>query len=191
MASFKKLNTGWEYRLRYKDPFTQKFREKAQRGFDTKKEAQLAAAELEKKLLEGYEQTDITLTEFLDSWLNEYKKGTVRKNTLQLHQNNIKTHILPFFKNITLRNIKPIMYQKFLNDITDRGYSKRSVELVHSTMHNAMEKAVTINKLEKNQCDGVTIKGTKKNETITYLESDEIPTSCKQHINMDIFTGFF
>lgn len=176
MASFRKRNTGWEYRLRYKDPFSQKFREKSERGFDTKKEAQIAATEFEKKLLEGFEQSDISLVEYLDSWLNEFKKGTIRKNTLILHQSNIKNHIIPYFKNITLKNIKPIMYQKFLNSVSDKGYSKRTVELVHSTMHNAMEKAVTINKIEKNPCDGVTIKGIKKREGITFLESDMIPS---------------
>lgn len=55
MASFRKQDSGWEYRLRYKDPFTQKFREKSQRGFTTKKEALRAASEFEKRLAEGFE----------------------------------------------------------------------------------------------------------------------------------------
>lgn len=88
MASYKKHGTGWEYRLRYKDPFTQKFREKAQRGCDSKKEAQLAVREFERKLAAGYEQSDLSLQDYLDFWINEYKKGSVSKNTLLLHQNN-------------------------------------------------------------------------------------------------------
>jgi integrase len=176
MASFKKLNTGWEYRIKYKDPFTGKFKEKSQRGFDSKPEARLAAAEMEKKLNEGFEQTDIPLSDFLEVWIKEYKKGTVRKNTLELHQNNIKNHISPYFKSILLRNIKPMMYQKFLNHLTEKGYSKRTVELIHSTFHNALEKAVTLSKLEKNPCNGVTIKGQKKNIAIKFIESENIPT---------------
>lgn len=174
MASFKKLSTGWEFRVKYKDPFTQKFKEKSQRGFETKKEAQLAAAEIEKKLREGYEQTDLPLIDFLEHWIKEYKSGTVRKNTIALHNNNIKNHIKPYFKSIKLRDIKPIMYQSFLNSLTEKGYSKRTVELVNSTFHNAMEKAIILGKIEKNPCNGVTIKGHKKNNSIQFIESHDI-----------------
>lgn len=176
MANFKKHSTGWEYRVKYKDPFTQKFREKSQRGFLTKKEAQLAAADFEKKINEGFEQTDdIELSTFLRNWLKEYKEGTIRKNTLILHQNNIDNHIVPYFKQIRIKDIKPIMYQKFLNSLTESNYSKRTVELVHATMHNAMEKAVTLCKIEKNPCNGVTIKGHKKEQSVQFIESCDIP----------------
>lgn len=176
MANFKKHSTGWEYRVKYKDPFTQKFREKSQRGFPTKKEAQLAAADFEKKINEGFEQSDdIELSTFLRNWLKEYKEGTIRKNTLILHQNNIDNHITPYFKKIRIKDIKPIMYQKFLNSLTEKNYSKRTVELVHATMHNAMEKAVTLCKIEKNPCNGVTIKGHKKDQSVQFIESNDIP----------------
>ncbi|BBH19788.1 site-specific integrase [Paenibacillus baekrokdamisoli] len=174
MASFKKHETGWEFRIRCKDPFTQKFTEKSQRGFSTKREAQTAATDLEKKLAEGYEKIDISLSDFLTKWIDEYKTGTVRKNTIELHKNNIKTHIKPYFKNIMLKDIKPIMYQEFLNSIGDKGYSRRTVELVHSTLHNALEKAVTLCKLERNPCNGSEIKGPKKKSTVQFIESSDI-----------------
>jgi integrase len=174
MANFKKQSTGWEFRLKFKDPFTQKFREKSGRGFATKGEAQAAAADFERKIKEGYEQTDVSLVSYLDIWLNEYKIGTVRKNTLLVHTNNTKKHIAPYFKKIQLRDLKPIMYQKFINYLIEKGYSKRTVELVHSTMHNALEKAVTLGKLEKNPCNGVTIRGNKKKKEVKFIESEHI-----------------
>ncbi|MBG9798333.1 hypothetical protein ABD73_11530 [Brevibacillus laterosporus] len=76
---------------------------------------------------------DIPLSEYLLIWLNEYKQGTIRKNTFVLHKRNIEKQIIPFFGRILLEKVKPIMYQKFLNQLFDKGYSKRSVELVHST----------------------------------------------------------
>lgn len=175
MANFKKHATGWEYRLKYKDPFTQKFREKSQRGFATKKEAQLAATEFEKRLEEDFEQTDTKLIDFLMVWIDEYKRGTVRKNTIELHEYNIKHHIKPYFKESLLKDVKPIMYQKFINSIFDNGYSRRTVEIVHSTMHNCIQKACLLGKLEKNPCVGVEFKGTKKKESIKFIESGDIP----------------
>lgn len=175
MASFKKHETGWEYRIRYKDPITQKFKEKSQRGFETKKEAQFAAATAEKKLLEGFEQTDLPLVAYLNDWLQEYKVGSVRKNTLLQHQNNIKNHIAPYFQEIRMSDVKPILYQKFLNHLAQKGYSKGTIEIVHCTMHGALEKAVVIGKLERNPCKGVTIKGEEKLKQLKFIDSDDIP----------------
>ncbi|MGM1023479.1 MAG: tyrosine-type recombinase/integrase [Bacillota bacterium] len=184
MASFKEHKTGWEYRLRYKDPFTEKHREKSGGGFATKREARAAAEEVERKIKEGYEQGDTTLTSFLDDWINEYKKGNVRKNTLALHIYNIEKHIKPYFKKITLRKLKPLMYQKFINHLSEKEYgvgksnkiySRRTVELIHSTLHGALEKAVTLGKLEKNPCSGVTIRGTKNSNKVKFIDSEHIP----------------
>jgi hypothetical protein len=41
------------------------------------------------------------------------------------------------------------MYQKFLNHLTGKGYSNRTVEIVHETMYNAMGKAVILGILQK------------------------------------------
>lgn len=180
MANFKKHKTGWEYRLKYKDPFTQKFREKSQRGFGTKKEAMKAADDFLKSIAEGYEQTDIKLVDYLYIWVEKYKTGTVRKSTLELHKNNIKQHISPYFKNIMLRDVKPVMYQDFLNYLLDNGYSKRTVEIVHTTMHNAMKKAVILGKIDKNPCVGVDIKGEKKKSKVKFIESSDIPRFLKE-----------
>ncbi|MCY8275066.1 site-specific integrase [Bacillus inaquosorum] len=179
MATFRKRGDKWEYRVSFKDPFTLKYKIKSKSGFKTKKEAQKAAAEQEKQIAAGFEfdTETMSLEQFLFSWLHEYKKDTVRKNTYELHERNIKNHILPYFKNIKITDIKPIMYQKFLNFLTDQGYSKRTVEIIHGTMFNAFSKAVIIGKLAKNPCYGATIsnKNEKKKGTLEYMLSEDIP----------------
>ncbi|MBL1705863.1 site-specific integrase, partial [Klebsiella pneumoniae] len=64
----------WEYRIRYKDLITQKFKEKSKKGFSSKAEAKLAAEEMERQLREGTNPTDEFMKEYLITWLNEYKK---------------------------------------------------------------------------------------------------------------------
>ncbi|WP_261133031.1 site-specific integrase [Bacillus sp. Marseille-Q3570] len=180
MATFRKRGDKWEYRISYKDPFTQKYKLKSKGGFRTKPEAKLAAAKAELKLAEGYEQAPASLITFLQDWLIEYKKGEVRKNTYQLHERNITKYIHPYFKNIQLSNVKPIMYQKFLNHLTAQGYSKRTVEIIHTTMYNALEKAVTLGKLDKNPCSGVTIKGKQKDNSLKFIETEDISRFLKE-----------
>ncbi|MED5052656.1 site-specific integrase [Anoxybacillus rupiensis] len=174
MASFRKRGDKWEYRISYKDPFTQKYKTRSKGSFNTKKEAQLAAAEMERLLREGFELTDESLKSYLEIWLQEYKKGAISKNTFELHKQNIKKHIIPYFKEILLKDVNPTIYQKFINHLAEQGYSKRTVEIIHSTMNNAMEKAVTLNKIEKNPCAGVTIKGIQKEQEIKFIESKDI-----------------
>lgn len=41
MASFRKFGDVWEFRVRFKDPYTQKYKEKSKRGFKTKKKHNL------------------------------------------------------------------------------------------------------------------------------------------------------
>ena len=181
MASFRKHENGtWEYRIRYRDPISGVYKEKSKRGFKKKKEAELAAQEMERKLAEGFEQTDTSLAEYLKTWLNEYKKGTVRKNTYRLHESNINNHIIPYFKSLLLTDLKPIIYQKFLNHLSAQGYSRRTVEIIHSTMTDALQKAVILRKIDKNPCTGATIKGDKTNNSIQYIESKDIPTFLQQ-----------
>ncbi|WAA10808.1 site-specific integrase [Fervidibacillus albus] len=196
MASFRKHKNGtWEYRLKYKDPFTQKYKEKSKRGFKTKKEAQLAASEMERKLLEGIELTnDVSLKHFLHEWLYEYKKPVIRKNTFQIHKHNIEKHIVPYFKEVQLRDIKPIMYQKFLNYLAkEKGYSKRTVEIIHGTMNEAYNKAVTLGKVEKNPCNGATIptKKTRKKEGLEFLATEDIPEFLKTAYEYDYIYWIF
>ncbi|KHD85660.1 integrase [Heyndrickxia ginsengihumi] len=191
MASFRKLSTGWEYRIRYKDPFTHQYKERSKRGFATKKEAQLAAANEEKKLMDGYESADISLKNYLENWLNEYKSGSVRKNTFELHKRNIEHHIIPYFKDILLKDLRPIMYQKFLNYLTKQGYSKRTVEIIHGTMYNALEKATILNKIEKNTFTWSYYQGYSKKYDMKFMESKHISTFLQEAYKYDYIYWIF
>ncbi|ENH96681.1 hypothetical protein J416_09294 [Gracilibacillus halophilus YIM-C55.5] len=179
--SYRKHNGSWEYRIKYQDPITKKYKEKSKRGFKTKPEARFEAQEMEQQLLNNFElaSQQITLKEYLDSWLKEYKKDVVRKNTYDLHKRNVDKHILPYFKNVDLNSIKPTMYQKFLNHLYDQDYSKRTVEIIHGTMRNAMEKALHLNMIDRNPTIGAVIKGKEKDRKVKFIDSTEIPIFLK------------
>ncbi|MFJ7850804.1 site-specific integrase [Peribacillus sp. NPDC097206] len=180
MASFHKYKKKgsnknfWEYRIVYKDSITQKFKEKSKKGFTGKSEAKLAAEEAERLIREGYNQTDESLKLYLHTWLEEYKKGLVAKNTLELHEQNIKNHIIPYFKNVLLKDVRPILYQKFINQLAEKDYSRRTIEIIHQTMFNSFEKAIVLEKVKKNPCAGVEIRGEKKKREIQFIESEHI-----------------
>ncbi len=123
------------------------------------------------------DNTPIALKNYLHEWLVEYKKDNVRKNTYILHERNVKTKIIPYFKEVNLKDITPLKYQKFLNYLDDQGYSKRTIEIIHTTMFNAMKTAVhPLRKIDNNPCEGATIpkSKTKKKSDLQYIESENI-----------------
>lgn len=180
MASFRKRGDKWEYRIIYKDSFDQKKKEKTKGGFATKKEAQLAARKMELQLDEGLFESSISLQAYLNEWLYEHKKDVVRRNTFDIHLSNVKNHIYPYFKNLKLKDLTPSKYQKFLTKLYEAGYSKRTIEIVHGTMYNAINKAVIQRKLPFNPCEGATIKGTSKKSEIKFIDSSQIPLLLKE-----------
>ncbi|WP_459499990.1 tyrosine-type recombinase/integrase [Bacillus sp. C1] len=181
----------WEYRIYYQDPITRKTREKSKKGFSNKAEAKLAAEEMERQIREGDHPTDESLKSYLITWLNEYKKGTVAKNTLSLHNNSIENHIIPYFKNILLKDVKPTLYQKFINHLTEKGFSRRTIEIVHGTIYNAMEKAIILEKITKNPCIGVEIKIKKKEPEIQFIESEHIADFLREAYKYDYIYWIF
>lgn len=164
----------YEYRIRYKDPITQKYREKSKKGFRSPKEAQLAAAEEEKKIMEGFEISSISLRDYLDYWLNEHKKGSIRRTTYENKEQNIRLHILQYFKNIQLNDVKPMMYQKFINHLANQGYSRSLVEINHTIMYEAFERAIIERKIEHNPCVGATMKGKVNKKDLQFINSDDV-----------------
>lgn len=98
MASFRKHSNGtWEYRIRYKDKSSNKYKETSKRGFKTKKEAQLGAAQIETDI-EYYgfaNDGKESIKEYFSKWLEVYKKPNVKPITYSLQERNVRLNILP------------------------------------------------------------------------------------------------
>ncbi|WP_144561622.1 site-specific integrase [Bacillus mycoides] len=159
MAKFRKRGKKWEYRIRYVDKTNGKKREISKGGFDSKKEATFHANERERQLFHGLdaESKKVLLKEYLTEWLETYKKGKVGQNTYKIHKNSVNNHIIPYFKNIKIADINKIDYQKFINHLIDKGYSKRTVEIVHSTMSNSIKRAIDLDMIYKDFTDRILI----------------------------------
>lgn len=183
MASFKKVSPkNWSFRFKYRDKITGKRREIKRQGFQSKPEAVKAYEEIKRTIDFGYDVVkDEKLKEFLYYWLKNYKEGKVAKNTYRLHKRNIENHIVPYYQNILLTDVTYNLHQKFINHLIDKGYSKRTVEIIHGTLYSAMEKAKLQMKIEHNPCKGVSIytekeqkKRKNKSENVRFIAYDKI-----------------
>lgn len=113
MASFTKRGKTWQYTIsRVVNGKPSPIRKG---GFTTKKEAQVAAAEVEAGMRKGItpQLKPEPLDKYFEGWLNVYKKD-VGPNTWERYQNTLKT-IREYFAGEPIQNINKRSYQTFLN----------------------------------------------------------------------------
>ncbi|MBB6454870.1 hypothetical protein HNQ94_003359 [Salirhabdus euzebyi] len=157
------------------DPITGKRKQKVKSGFNTKHEAEEAAASLIHEVNEGIylEETDKTFSNFAFEWLPIYsdskdvKPGTIR---VRLHEIG---RLLPYFAQLNLKDITRKMYQDALNDLKDQGLSDSTREGISRTAGMIFRKALELELIKKDPTEFAYVKKDKK--TIEQLEEEEVP----------------
>ena len=113
------------------------------------------------------EDSRITLSEWLDRWLAEYKAGTVRPGTLKSYRCYIEYYIKPQLgdKQISLISQQDIqrMYRRLktegrIREHPEMGHqlSDSMVRHIHSTLHAALKDAVQAHVIPRNPTEGTT-----------------------------------
>ena len=113
------------------------------------------------------EDSRMTLGEWLDRWLTEYKAGTVRPGTLKSYRCYIEYYIKPQLgdKQISLISQQDIqrMYRRLKTEgrihehpEMDHQLSDSMVRHIHSTLHTALKDAVQAHVIPRNPTEGTT-----------------------------------
>ena len=114
------------------------------------------------------EECRMTLSEWLDKWLNEYMVFTIKENTFRSYQRKIENYIKKYIGNISLSSLSTTDVQKFYNKIKKQGrinahrvhgyaLSDNSVRDVHMVLHQALDVAVKERLIVRNPTYGTTI----------------------------------
>lgn len=128
------------------------------------------------------EESRMTLGEWLDKWLTEYKAPMIRENTANGYRRYINNHIKPYLgdKQITLVTTADV--QKMYNTLKESGRIRKSdtmgkslsnsvVRSVHMLLHEAMDGAVREGLVPCNPTKGTTIPKNEHKEKKVLLES--------------------
>ena len=113
------------------------------------------------------EDSRMTLGEWLDRWLTEYKAGTVRPGTLEGYRRYIEYYIKPQLgdKQISLISQQDIqrMYRRLKTEgrihehpEMDHQLSDSMVRHIHTTLHAALKDAVQAHVIPRNPTEGTT-----------------------------------
>ena len=114
------------------------------------------------------EDSNMTLGEWLDRWINEYMIFTIRESTLDSYKAMIKNQIKPYLDDKTLSALTTQELQKFYNTVKKKGRVKpdklHGTELadsmvrgIHMMLHEALDMAVRLRLIVKNPTVGTTI----------------------------------
>lgn len=174
MASFKKLKTGWQYRVSYKDG--DNYKTKNGNGFTTKKEAELAAAKVEANLFKGYDirQADELFTVHFREWFEVYRKG---KKSIE-NDKDIERAVKfaeKELKNIKLKDLTRKEYQSALNRFGE-SRSTATVKKHHTYMRACIKDAIEEGIIHRDPTYRVLAKGKvqPKDEELKYLSYHEV-----------------
>lgn len=109
---------------------------------------------------------------FLDRWLEDCIKPTVRPNTYYSYEQNVRLHLKPELGRIELTKLSPQHIQAFMNSLLKDGRSPRLVQYLRSVLRCALGQALKWNLVTRNVATLV--------DPPRYVKPDVVPFSSEQ-----------
>jgi integrase len=98
-----------------------------------------------------YDAGTMSVREYLNRWLKDSVRGTVRVSTVERHEINVRVHIVPVLGK--LKALAPANVRGLHREKLDAGLSPATVRKIHSTLHKALAQAVADGLLPRNAAD--------------------------------------
>jgi integrase len=102
-----------------------------------------------------FDADNLRLGDYLQRWLEDSKKGSVKRVTYEGYARQVRNHLVPTLGWIKLRALTPAHLRGLYREKTETGLSARTVGYIHTTIHNALEQAVKDGLVPRNVADVV------------------------------------
>jgi integrase len=124
-----------------------------------------------------------TLKRYLEHWLEEVHRPTIRSRTYTRYRELLRIHILPALGHYPLQKLTPQHIQAFYAQKTKEGLSASTVHVMHAILHKALDKAVQWNLVARNVCDSVSLPRRARHEIqpLTVEQSQQFLAAAKGH----------
>jgi integrase len=114
----------------------------------------------------------LTLDEYLNRWLNDSVRDSVKQRTFENYEYVVRVHLAPALGRVRLKHLTPAHVQGLYRSKLDSGLSTRTVRLIHTTLHKALKQAVRWGLVPRNATEAATAPKVVKKE-IQPLSTDE------------------
>ncbi|MEG0812100.1 MAG: tyrosine-type recombinase/integrase [Eubacterium sp.] len=171
----RKRNGKWEYRFEAAK-IDGKRKQVTKGGFTTKKECLSAGA----RALAEYNSSgltfipsEISVSDYLDYWLDSYCKMNLKYNTQLGYLNIIENHLKPYFGHYKLKALNASAIQDYANKLKLDGAARSTMTGIISTLSGALNYAVEpLHYIQFNPCNHVKYpKYDKPKESTRYILS--------------------
>jgi integrase len=95
------------------------------------------------------------LGDYLDRWLNDSVRGSVRPVTFEGYARLVRVHMVPALGRVKLRALSPAHLQSFYRAKLDAGLSPRTVQYLHVVLHRALKQALRWGLVPRNVSEAV------------------------------------
>ena len=100
-----------------------------------------------------FEAENLTVSAFLERWLNDSVRGSVRASTHASYGRQVVRYIVPAIGGMKLKKLTPAHVQGMYRSMLDRGLATRTVQYTHAVLRRAMKQAVRWGMIPRNPCD--------------------------------------
>jgi integrase len=124
-----------------------------------------------------------SMKQFLELWLEEVHKPTIRIGTYKGYRRYLDKHIFPALGHIPVQKLTPQKVQAFYARKQQEGLSAKSVNNIHGMLHKALEHAVRWGLAPRNVCDAVSLpKQTRRDiQPLTQKQARQLLVSAQGH----------
>jgi integrase len=102
-----------------------------------------------------YDDENLTVGEYLDSWLKGSVRGCVRPSTFDRYEIAVRVHIKPALGRLKLKKLASAHVAGFYQDRLAAGFAPASVNKLHVTLHKALDQAVRWHMVPRNVAEAV------------------------------------
>src|SRR5215217_9643492 len=97
----------------------------------------------------------MTVAVFLERWLEDTVRGSVRQSTFDRNESLCRKHLVPALGRKKLKTLDPADVQRFYRAKLDSGLSNATVRKLHVVLHKALKQAVRWGLVPRNVTDEV------------------------------------
>jgi integrase len=111
---------------------------------------------------------NLTLGEYLDRWLSNSVRCSVKRRTFERYEEMVRLHIKPVLGAKKLSKLRSADVQHLCRDRLDSGLSAGTVHHVHVTLHKALRRAVEWDLALRSVTEAAEVPKASKEETLSF-----------------------
>ncbi|WP_438446822.1 tyrosine-type recombinase/integrase [Gorillibacterium sp. sgz5001074] len=142
MPYFRQRGDKWSFTINAgKDPITGKRKQIVRSGFNTEKEAQKAAAKIERDLEAGKRADSPTLIEFATQYFETQVKSQVTDSTYWNQWHYMSEFVFPVLGKLKLDKITYLHVEKFYSSLIERGIKRGTIKNISLVLNKTFKTA--------------------------------------------------